>query len=130
MKRAQVDAFEKLTGQLESLHSELSMLAKKAPKDAVNEFKLKFINSTLEQCNKLFGDRYRPFGDFSTFSTEDLPSNSDVTFIISQYLECAEKFRSDNIFPRHSWWYWRVDGEREDAPTIRTGPPRKLTRKD
>ena len=73
------------------------MLAKKSPKDAVNEFKLKFINTVLSQCNSLFGKDNRPFADFETFAADSLPSNSDVTFILSQYIECAEKFRSDNI---------------------------------
>ena len=37
MDRAAVDTFEKLVAQLNSLRVELTMLAKKSPKDAVNE---------------------------------------------------------------------------------------------
>jgi hypothetical protein len=129
MKQAKLDAFEKLIAQLESLHSELSVLARKAPNDAVNTFKLKSVNTTLDQCNTLFGDKYRPFSDFVMFSAEDVPSNSDVTFIISQYLECAEKFRSDNIFQHATVWWWKLDGERHDSPSMRTAPPKKLTKK-
>ena len=55
MKRTNVDAFEKLVVQLDSIHSELLLLAKKSPNDAVNSFKLKFVNATLNQCNDLFG---------------------------------------------------------------------------
>jgi hypothetical protein len=127
MKRETVDLFEKLSGQLSSLHAELTMLAKKSPKDAVNEFKLKFINAVLEQCNSLFGDENRPFDDFDRFSVESLPSNSDVTFILSQYIECAEKFRADNIKPYGGVWWWKID--REERPTIRTAAPRKIIRK-
>src|SRR6266567_8821570 len=116
MKRTNVDVFEKLTAQLESVHSELSMLARKSPNDAVNVFKLKFVNSTLEQCNNLFGDKYRPFPDFETFGMDDVPSNSDVTFMVSQYIECGEKFRSDNILARGGVWWWKLDGESENAP--------------
>lgn len=130
MELARVDTLEKLTAQLESLHSELSMLAKKSPNDAVNAFKLKFVNSTIDQCNKLFGGQYRPFADFEIFATDDLPSNSDATFMISQYLECAEKFRADNIFQRAGYWWWRLDGEASDAPSMRAAAPKKLTRKD
>ena len=105
------------------------MLAKKSPNDAVNAFKLKFINSTLGRCNDFLGKKYRPFPDFTTFGEGDLPSNSDVTFIISQYIECAEKLRSDNIVSHYSHWFWVIEGEEKDARSTRTGPPRKLTDK-
>ena len=128
MKRADVDRFEKLTAQLESLHAELTVMAKRSPNDAVNAFKLKFINLTLEQSNALFGESYRPFADFEKFSSDDMPSNSDVTFIVSQYIECAEKFRADNIRHRGGVWWWRIDGE-EDEVTVRAAAPKKITKK-
>jgi hypothetical protein len=127
MNRLTVYAFEKLEAQLDSLHAELTMLAKKSPNDAVNEFKLKFINSVLEQNNSLFGQATRPFAEFETFSTDTMPSNSDATFILSQYIECAEKFRADNIKPHRGSWWWKID--REHEPTVRTAPPRKIIRK-
>ena len=127
MKRDTVDLFEKLVAQLDALHAELTILAKKSPKDAVNEFKLKFINIVLSQCNTLFGKDNRPFDDFEIFSVESLPSNSDVTFILSQYIECAEKFRADNIKLFGGVWWWRID--REERPTVRTAPPKKVTQK-
>lgn len=124
MKRADIDAFEKLVGQLAGLHQEISLLAKKAPSDAVNKFKLKFINRILLQVNKLLGDQYRPFPDFEAFSDEELPSNSDVTFIIAQYIECAEKLRADNIQTSSiGRWVWKVD---DDSTEIRTASPKKI----
>lgn len=126
MKRAEVDLFEKLVGQLNGFHEELSVLVKKSPKDAVNTFKLKFINGVLSQCNELLGDDYRPFPDFESFSTEDIPSNSDVTFIISQYIECAEKFRADNIKQdAMARWYWKIEDGKEE---LRSAAPKKLGR--
>jgi len=126
MKRDDVDTFEKLMAQLQSLHSELAMLAKKSPNDALNPFKLKFVNSTLDRGNKLLAKEYRPFLDFDLFSEEAMPSNSDATFIISQYIECAEKFRWDNIHMHYGSWYWKIDDDDEDEPSIRTGAPKKL----
>ena len=35
-----IDKFEKVQGQLESLLSEIAVLAKKSPNDGVNKFKL------------------------------------------------------------------------------------------
>ena len=128
MKRSDVDAFEKLVGQLQSLHSELTTLAKKSPNNAVNAFKLKFVNSTLDQCNAVLGSRYMPFADFTGFTEDSLPSNSDATFIISQYLECSEKFRSDNIIQEYGSWYWIIDGEYEDDRSAMTAPPKKLAK--
>ena len=128
MKRADVDLFEKLFAQLDGFYQELSLLAKKSPKDAVNVFKLSFINGVLRQCNDLLEKKYKPFPDFEIFSVDDLPSNSDVTFIIAQYIECAEKLRTDNVkrdqFNRYSWVL-------EDSnEMISTGIPKKLFKKD
>ncbi len=129
MKKSDVDSFEKVKVQLDSLHAEMSVLAKKAPDGATNAFKIKLINVTLDQCNKLLGKKNRPFDDFELFDPDELPSNSDVTFIISQYIECAEKFRTDNIFRYQAFWYWKIDGEASDKPSMRTLMPKKLEQK-
>jgi hypothetical protein len=127
MKHEYVDIFEKLKAQLDGLHQEMSLLSRKSPKDAVNTFKLKFINSMLKECNSFFGVNYRPLAEFETFSPEELPSNSDVTFIVSQYIECAEKFRADNIEQvSHNYWVWKTQGTQNK---IRTSPPKKLINK-
>ena len=60
MKRQDVDLFEKVVGQLQSLYDEIAILSKKAPNDAVNKFKLKFINTLLSQGNELLGREYAP----------------------------------------------------------------------
>lgn len=122
MKHTDVDTFEKLKAKLDSIHLEMTVMSKKSPNDAVNSFKLRLINSVLSECNDFFGKSYKPFGDFELFSEEDLPSNSDVTFIASQYIECAEKFRADNIYQKLGSWLWRVS----DDASIRTSPPKKL----
>jgi hypothetical protein len=126
MKREDVDKFEKTVAQLEALHSEVSVLLKKSPKDALNQFKLKLVNSILQEANSILGDTYKPFPDFLSFDQDDVPSNSDVTFILAQYLNCMEKLRSDHIdIQSGNRWYWCVDGE---EPSIRTSPPKKLMR--
>lgn len=128
MKREDVDVFEKLIVQLDGLYQELSILAKKIPNGAVNKFKLSLVNDILRQSNLLFGEKYRPFVEFEVFSDEELPSNSDVTFIISQYIECAEKFRADHVRREGALgWTWQID---DDGPIINTSMPKKLIRKD
>ncbi len=120
---AKVDQLETLTGQLKSIHSELSALGKKSPNVAVNKFKLKFINRVLSQCNSFLRKQYKPFDEFTEFDVDDIPSNSDVTFIVAHYMQATEKFRSDNITEDGVDWYYDLDGEEEPIPTA---PPAKL----
>ena len=126
LKNSQVDELEKLIGQLDGLHSELSALAKKSPNDAVNKFKLRFVNSSLLKCNSFLGESYKPFEDFHQFNEDDVPSNSDITFILSQYMQALEKFRSDNIYMDMGAWYFKLDDKKKK---IRTAQPAKIKRK-
>jgi hypothetical protein len=132
MDTANVDRFEKLAGQLTGIYDELSLLSKKNPNDAVNKFKLKFINQQIAECNAFLTARYRPFDDFEQFSEDDVPQNSDVVFIVAQYLQCLEKLRADHVVARHGAWYWRVRGRKGDSVDengfvfIRTSRPKHL----
>ncbi len=114
MKRKDVDKFEKLSGQLQGIYQELSILSKKYPNDAVNKFKLNFINQLLKNSNELLGDGYRPFPDFLEFDIDDVPQNSDVVFILSQYLQCFEKLRADNVVRHDGDWCWAVNADKDE----------------
>jgi hypothetical protein len=121
----EIDVFEKVLAQLKGLHSEIAELSKKAQNDGLNKFKLKFTNQVLAESNKLLGDKYKPFPDFDLFDENDVPTNSDATFIISQYLGCMERLRVDNIEHDQSWegnksvwrWYWK-DTESPTYPPL------------
>lgn len=121
-----VERLEKLVGQLQGLYAEIGSLAKKSPNDAVNPFKLKFINRVLAMGNEVLGDRYKPFEEFDQFDSDDAPSTSDVTMVISQYMEEAERFRSDNVRYANGVWKYVVNGEPSE---VRSGPPTKIGRK-
>jgi hypothetical protein len=128
VRRVDVDRFEKLKGQLESLYQEISILTKKSPNDAVNAFKIRFVNAALAEHNTFLGEKYKPFDDFDTFSVEDMPSNSDVALILSQYIECAEKFRADNIefdYDENNW-IWKIEGK---GDPVLTSAPKKIANK-
>ena len=126
-----IDKFEKVQGQLEGLLSEIAVLAKKSPNDGVNKFKLNFINKVLKEANNILEEEYIPLDSFSQFNEDDLPSNSDVTFILSQYLSCFEKLRADNIkedritagHRSRMGWVWIIDDE---DTVLETAPPKKL----
>jgi hypothetical protein len=126
MKLVEVEKLEKVSGQMDGLHKEISALTRKSPNDAVNKFKLKFINAALTEANLLLGSEYKPFYKFEQFDSDDLPSNSDVTFIIGQYIEELERKRADNLKFELGDWIYKLSDSREK---IITGPPKKLNEK-
>ena len=121
-----IEKLEKLIGQLNGMHTEISALAKKSPNDAVNTFKLKLVNKVLESGNAVLGENYRPFDEFDQFESDDAPSNSDVTMVLAQYMEEAERYRSDNVINEFGHWKYVVNGAPSD---VRSGPPTKIGRK-
>lgn len=122
----EIEKLEKIIGQLQGAHNEISILAKKSPADPLNTFKLKLINNVIKASNEILGEKYKPFEHFDQFEVDDLPSNSDVTMILAQYMEEAERFRSDNVTWDSPRWYYLIDGEASD---IISGPPSKVGKK-
>jgi len=123
MTLEEISNFEKLQTQLRSLHSEISALIKKSSNDALNKFKLKFVNQTISKVNDLLGKKHMPFNNFEQFDENDLPTNSDVTLMLGQYLNCMEKLRADNIRFGDFYWHWLGN---EGETDIRTAPPKKI----
>jgi hypothetical protein len=131
MNNNEINNFEKTQTQLEGLLTEITILARKSPNDGVNKFKLKFINEIILSGNKILGATYKPLDSFEKFDEDDLPSNSDVTFILSQYLNCFEKLRADNIYIEQKYdgnkyifeWYWVVN---KSKSKIKSAPPKKI----
>lgn len=77
---------EQVRSQLHTLQNDIQRLSDKKPNDTINEFKLKFINLTLEKCNELLG-KSKPYESFSIFDTAMLPTNSDVMIILDVYYD-------------------------------------------
>ncbi len=117
---ADVEKLEKLLRQLHGLHSEISLLAKKSPNDAINAFKLKFINKVIQAGNEVLGNRYKPFAEFSLFEFDDLPSNSDVTVVLTQYIQATRGYKLDNIVKSGlARWVYKLNGEPSKIETNR-----------
>ena len=106
--------------QIKGIYSELGILSKKAPDSAINLFKLKFVNQLLSEANLLLGSGYRPFSDFELFNTDDMPSNSDVVLVISQYIKCLEMLKDNNIVWELGTCYWDIEKSKDK---IETAPP-------
>jgi len=68
-------------------------------------------------------EQHQPFSNFEKFDEDELPTNSDVTLILHQYLNCFEKLKKDNITIYGGYWYWVIDGDRSE---IMTAPSKKI----
>lgn len=127
MKAKDVDFFEKVKAQLQQLQNEVSVLSKSKPDNPINKFKLGFINEKLGEANTILTGDFKPFKDFALFNVDELPSNSDVVMVLSQYLDCLEAWRSANIqYDRgHFEWRWKVEGQEG----IKTEEPSRYRKK-
>jgi hypothetical protein len=125
MTEEEVNKFEKIQGQMQGLHTEIGTLSRKTPDGALNKFKLKFINQILVNANEFLKGEYKPLDGFDKFEEDDLPTNSDVTIILQQYLSCLEKLRSDNVTTKDyvMGWFWIIN---KKASSIKTYVPQKL----
>ncbi|CAH0289836.1 hypothetical protein SRABI05_04320 [Agrobacterium fabrum] len=123
----QVEKLEKVSGQMDGLHKEITTLLKKSPNDGLNKFKLKFVNAILTEANEVLGETHKPLAEFEQFDPDDLPTTSDVALILGQYIEELERKRADNIRREQVgyWAYHIIGGTR----VIRTSPPKKLQEK-
>jgi len=113
---ADVQDFERLEQQLHSMLTEMSELSKKRANDGLNKFKLKLVNVLLEGINKFLGDQ-RPFKEFETFDENDLPTNSDVVVMLSQYAAAIFQHRVENTEYLDYKWWWPLPGKQGAVAT-------------
>jgi len=103
-----IPIFEKAEKQLKVFLDEVGELSRKRPNEAVNTFKLEFINVTLKTLNEFLGTD-RPFPGFDCFDPDKLPSNSDVRFILAQYAASVLRYRTENTMQGDDFkWHWIV----------------------
>src|SRR5271154_2677233 len=114
-KKDDIAEFQKFEQQLHSFLADISELSKKKPDDPLNKFKLKFINTTLAGLNRIL-KADRPFSAFDKFDPDDLPSNSDVVLLLSQYAAAAYRFRVENTTDNEDESTWIVRGREAEIP--------------
>lgn len=102
-----VNQYELLNPLLLGVYKELQELSKKKPDTPLNNFKIKSVNRILEPIKKLLKeeDAY-PFLDI--LDMDDVPTNSDVVLILSQYIEAMNIFHSkyysyNTSSGKHEW---------------------------
>jgi hypothetical protein len=119
IKRADVEAYDRIQHQISKLYEEMAALSKPKPDAPLNSFKLKVVNERLRAANLLLLPPHRPFDDFDEFTDESLPTNSDVVVVLSQYLDALEGWRSDHIVQISVNWFW----DTEDRVNLPSKPP-------
>ena len=125
MNRDQIDNFQRMLPKLQAFHSEFEGLTKKAANSALNAFKLRIVNQAIADANDVLGVELLPIHDFSKFDDSELPSNSDVSMVLAQYLEAMEVLRAKNIeHDTFGGWHWTTEGGEFD-PDMQTAPPRR-----
>lgn len=108
--------FDKLEDQLTYMYLEIGKLSSKKSDGIINSFKLKIINALLQNANELFETGKLPIAKFALFQDEDLPSYSDITFLLTQYLEKLDYFRFQNTETSYGSCCWIV-GKAEKLKT-------------
>lgn len=101
--------YEAIQSQLEVLHEEIVKLAKKSPDAPINRFKVEIVNEKLRGANELLEGIHKPFASFVEFDVAGLPTASDVSVVLAQYLNSLEGWRSANVESRDYVWYWATD---------------------
>ena len=124
--RETVARLEGLVGNLDGTYSELREMARKKPNDGLNKFKIGIVNALVGRLNALLGKKYTPLEGFKGFSEDDVPTNSDVTLILAQYVEQLERYRADNLKMSSGRWIYDVQ---DRGAELRAAPPAKLTKK-
>ena len=100
----EVNQFELLQPLLRATYIELQELSKKKPESPLNGYKVKAINRVIEPIKELF--KNEPTYNFlDILDSDDLPTNSDVVLILSQYQKSMEMFKSRH----YSDYKWKIN---------------------
>lgn len=84
--------FDMLQPMLRSVYSEISELSKKKQDGSLNSAKVKIINRLLVKAQSVL--RNEPTIELLDLLDDDaLPSNSDATLIIAQYMAAMKQFK-------------------------------------
>lgn len=85
--------YELLKGMLHSQKKEFDLLSKKKADEQLNPMKIKIVNRVLEPLKKLF-EHEESHRFLDALNEDEMPTNSDVVLIISQYETAIKEFKS------------------------------------
>ena len=86
-----VNQYELLTPLLESAYWEMQELSKKKQESPLNSYKVKALNRILVPLKELLINE-DVYSFLDILETDDLPTNSDVVLILSQYKKAMDMY--------------------------------------
>lgn len=102
--QAKIDKWLVAKPLLEAMYAEFKELSKKKPDGALGKQKLTVVNRLLESCRLVL--QAEPSMEFlDLLREEDIPQNSDVVLMLSQYIAAMEAYQSQ---------YYRYNGRRHE----------------
>ncbi|MEH2311101.1 MAG: hypothetical protein V7K35_06660 [Nostoc sp.] len=78
---------------IHAMHVEFKELSKKKPDAVLSENKVKIVNRLLESCRKVL-DSETSLDYLDLIDEDDIPRNSDVVLMLSQYVAAMKQFKS------------------------------------
>jgi len=88
-----IEDYSLLKDMLHAQRQEFDLLSKKKSDGQLNKMKIKMVNRVLEPLNELL--KNEPSHKFlDILSEDDMPTNSDVVLIISQYEKALLNFKN------------------------------------
>ena len=90
---AKVEVYETTAPLLNAMYQEVRELAKKKPDATLNANKVTMINRLLVDIKEMLADE-SDSKYLDVLSDDDLPQNSDVVLVLSQYSASLAKFHS------------------------------------
>ena len=87
---------------LKAMDSEFKELSKRRPNDAVSVAKIKVVNRLLEKCHGTLDDE-ASVEYLDLLDEDNVPLNSDVVLMLSQFVAAMEQFHANYWKGRLGW---------------------------
>ncbi|WP_414515461.1 hypothetical protein [Nostoc sp. PCC 9305] len=78
---------------INAMHIEFKELSKKKSEAVLSKNKVKIVNRLLESCRKVL-DSETSLDYLDLIDEDDIPQNSDVVLMLSQYVAAMKQFKS------------------------------------
>lgn len=115
LKPQDMEETRSVIAKLDGLYGEITAAVRRRADAPVTKFQLKLINSVVSEANAVLGNR-KPLSEFTEFEEDDIPTASDVSMVIAQYVEIFETIRCENIETMGSGrWFWK---DIKSTPTV------------
>lgn len=107
----QAQAWEVAMPLIEAMYAEFKELGRKKPEGALSKPKIALVNRLLEKCREVLkGEDALEFLDL--LSEDDVPQNSDVVLMLSQYVAAMKQFRTTHYGWDGTDHAWALPGRR------------------